>query len=240
MAVILNAKGSSYPSFSIGKNGVTLYQGTATPDNAEGIAGDFYFHINGASSQVFIKQGSSWTEIPTGGDVDGPGSSTDGAIARFSGSTGKVIENSNVTIDGNDTISVNKNSNTIKNAAYTLYNSTTDATQTQLFIDGSSTQVVLQNNTTMNFKIQIAGRKAGGSSNFIATYNGAIIRNGSAATTALLGNVTQEQVVNPNNLDWAVNISADTTNGALEIQVTGDNSTNILWGAVVNTIEVTG
>src|SRR5690606_12350773 len=33
------------------------------------------------------------------GDVTGPASSTDNAIARFDGTTGKVVQNSNVTID---------------------------------------------------------------------------------------------------------------------------------------------
>ncbi len=34
-----------------------------------------------------------------GGDVDGPASATDNAIARFNGTTGKIIQNSGVTID---------------------------------------------------------------------------------------------------------------------------------------------
>lgn len=38
----------------------------------------------------------------TYGDVDGPASSTNNAIALFNGTTGKIIKNSNVTINGND------------------------------------------------------------------------------------------------------------------------------------------
>lgn len=45
-----------------------------------------------------------------GGDVKGPGSSTDNAIVRFDGVTGKLIQNSDVTIaDGGGSISVNAN-----------------------------------------------------------------------------------------------------------------------------------
>ena len=33
-----------------------------------------------------------------GGDVNGPGSSTDNAIARFDGTTGKLLQNSGATI----------------------------------------------------------------------------------------------------------------------------------------------
>lgn len=244
MAVTLNAKGTSYPSFSIGKGGATLYQGTSAPDNADGIAGDIYFYINGSSSVVYIKQGSVWTGVGSGsgsGNVTGPVSSTNNAIPTYNGTTGELIQNTNVTIDSNNTVIINKNSNNVKSSAYTLYNTTTGTTATQLFLDGSSQQLVLSNNTTINFKIQIAARVAGtAGTSFVATYNGAIYRDGSAATTALIGNIAQEQLINPGNLDWSVLISADSTNGALKIQAIGDTATNILWAAVVNTIEVTG
>lgn len=41
-----------------------------------------------------------------GGDVVGPGSSTDNAVARFDGTTGKLIQNSSVTIDDNGSVVV--------------------------------------------------------------------------------------------------------------------------------------
>jgi hypothetical protein len=42
------------------------------------------------------------------GDVAGPASSTDNAIARFSGTTGKIIQNSGVTIDDNNLLTATK------------------------------------------------------------------------------------------------------------------------------------
>lgn len=57
---------------------------------------------DGTSGQALITDGSgvlSWTSItPGGGDVTGPASSTDNAVARFDGTTGKIIQNSAVTI----------------------------------------------------------------------------------------------------------------------------------------------
>ena len=59
----------------------------------------------GDAGQVLATNGSgtlSWT-TPSGGDVTGPGSSTDNAIVRFNGTTGKLIQASGVTInDAND------------------------------------------------------------------------------------------------------------------------------------------
>jgi len=55
---------------------------------------------DGNSGQVLTTDGSgvlSWT-TNAGGDVTGPASATDNAIARFDGTTGKLIQNSVVTI----------------------------------------------------------------------------------------------------------------------------------------------
>lgn len=42
----------------------------------------------------------------TGGDVDGPGSSTDNAVARFDGTTGKLIQNSGVIISDANVVTI--------------------------------------------------------------------------------------------------------------------------------------
>lgn len=47
---------------------------------------------------------STWVPEATGGDVSGPGSSTDEAIARFDGATGKLLQDSGVTIDDSDNL----------------------------------------------------------------------------------------------------------------------------------------
>jgi hypothetical protein len=54
---------------------------------------------DGTASQVLSTNGSgvlSWTTLS--GDVTGPGSSTDNAITRFDATTGKIIQNSQVTV----------------------------------------------------------------------------------------------------------------------------------------------
>lgn len=61
----------------------------------------------------WVYDGSSWIEYPSGGagtgDVSGPGSSTDDAVARFDGTTGKIIQNSSVTIDDSGNIATSGN-----------------------------------------------------------------------------------------------------------------------------------
>jgi len=50
--------------------------------------------------------GLKWATIAGTGDVVGPGSATDNAIARFDGTTGKLIQNSGLTIDDSGYISI--------------------------------------------------------------------------------------------------------------------------------------
>lgn len=61
-----------------------------------------------SSSQVYVSDGAgsgSWQEVVSGGDVSGPSSSTDNAISRFDGTSGKTIQDSSVTIDDSGNIS---------------------------------------------------------------------------------------------------------------------------------------
>jgi hypothetical protein len=63
---------------------------------------------DGNSGQVLTTDGSgvlSWTTNGAG-DVTGPASSTDNAIARYDLTTGKIIQNSGVTIDDSDNLTI--------------------------------------------------------------------------------------------------------------------------------------
>jgi hypothetical protein len=54
--------------------------------------------IAAGARSVVAWNGSDFVEVGSSGDVDGPASATDNAIARFDGTTGKIIQNSVVTI----------------------------------------------------------------------------------------------------------------------------------------------
>lgn len=60
--------------------------------------------VAAGQAAVVVWNGSDF-ETVSSGDVDGPASSTDTAIARFSGTTGKILQNSGVTIDGSNNVS---------------------------------------------------------------------------------------------------------------------------------------
>jgi hypothetical protein len=77
---------------------------TATPTAgavAYGTGTAYAFTNAGTTGQVLTSNGSgtpTWS-TPGGGDVVGPASATDNAIARYDGTTGKLIQNSVTTID---------------------------------------------------------------------------------------------------------------------------------------------
>ena len=78
--------------------------GSATPTAgavAYGTGTAYAFTAAGTAGQVLTSNGAgvpTWT-TNAGGDVTGPASSTDNAVARFDGVTGKLIQNSVTTID---------------------------------------------------------------------------------------------------------------------------------------------
>ena len=78
--------------------------GSATPTAgavAYGTGTAYGFTAAGTAGQVLTSNGAgvpTWT-TNAGGDVTGPASSTDNAVARFDGTTGKLIQNSVTTID---------------------------------------------------------------------------------------------------------------------------------------------
>ena len=83
---------------------------TATPTAgaiAYGTGTAYAFTAAGTSGQVLTSNGASaptWSS-PTGGDVVGPASSTDNAVARFDGATGKLIQNSGVIVSDTNGVS---------------------------------------------------------------------------------------------------------------------------------------
>jgi hypothetical protein len=81
---------STYKSFM--KN---LGAGTATLTPSSGtINGSANITLTTGNGAILFFDGANWKAITTGGgDVTGPGSSTDNGIARFDGTTGKVIQN---------------------------------------------------------------------------------------------------------------------------------------------------
>lgn len=141
-----------------GPSGKTVLNGTGAPNGATGADGDFY--IDTSANYIYgPKVSGAWgsgTSIvgpqgPGSGDVNGPASSTDNAIARFDSSTGKLIQNSTATLSDTADLTMGKllklNAST-GNPEMDLQEAGT--TRGKLFYDITNNQLVLQNSENGN------------------------------------------------------------------------------------------
>ena len=119
-------------------------------------------------------------------------------------------------------------------------NNTTNATQTQLFLDGASLRITLPNDSTWAFDCIIVGRRTDADDESAAyRITGCIDRNANAASTSLVGTPTVT-VISEDTAAWDVDAVADTTNGSLNFRVTGEAGKAIRWVGWVRLVEVTG
>lgn len=124
---------------------------------------------------------------------------------------------------------------------FIMGNDTTDATTTNLrcsWISGG--QISLVNNSAYYFRIMVVATKTGGGDTKQWFIEGLVKRGASAATTAFVGTPTVTSTfADAGAAAWTVAVVADTSNGGVNIAVTGAAATNIRWVARTTTAEVT-
>jgi hypothetical protein len=103
----------------------------------------------------------------------------------------------------------------------------------------ATNQMVLANNTAYAFQIIcIAGVTAAGNSK-AWRITGAIKRAATAASTVLVGTPSVDILAADAGASaWLLNVVADTTNGALQVQATGQAATTIRWNANIEAVQV--
>ena len=128
---------------------------------------------------------------------------------------------------------------------FVLRSDTTDATPEALTANnstaGTTNQVVLPNDSVYGFTGTVIAREDSSSTDDFAVWEikGGAVRGASASTTALGSYNINKISESTGASNWSIALSADTTNGAVAITVTGEAAHNIRWVATVNTTEVT-
>lgn len=121
----------------------------------------------------------------------------------------------------------------------TAYARTTDATPATMTIDGGSTRLTIQAESTVSFSILVTAKEeAAGGERAAYRIEGCIYRDATAASTTVAGVTTTVLHESTGTMDATV--TADTTNGAMNIVVTGVAASNIRWVAAVRMAEVVG
>jgi len=122
---------------------------------------------------------------------------------------------------------------------YVLRGDTTDATETEIFLDGSSTRLVVDTDYAYAYQ-GTAVAWAGDYSNYVHSYKieGTILY-GTDSGASLIGATTITSIGNvASSAAWSIAITADNTNKALAVKVTGAASTGIRWVVRLDTVEV--
>lgn len=120
---------------------------------------------------------------------------------------------------------------------FVLRGTTTNNTQTEIFLDGSSGRMTIPSDTTWAFDVLIAARRSDADNESAAYQISGCIDN-NAGTTALVG-TNSGLTTNEDNVLWDASVLADDTNDALVIKVTGETSKTVKWVAHVRAVQVT-
>jgi hypothetical protein len=119
-------------------------------------------------------------------------------------------------------------------ARFVLRRKTTNATATELFLDGSATRLTIPSGKIFAFTINISGVKSDGSAvaHYLRQY---ALKNVAGTTTEVYAPVT---IGTDNAAGTAIALSANDTNDALKVEVTGIAAETWRWVASVDAVEV--
>jgi hypothetical protein len=123
-----------------------------------------------------------------------------------------------------------------QSARFVLRRKTTDATATTLMLDGSTTRLTITSGKIMFADILISGIKSDGSAS--SCYKRKVAIKNVGGTTSLVGTVETIGTDIEDNAATDVAITADNTNDALQIDVTGIAAETWRWVAVVQGLEI--
>ena len=103
----------------------------------------------------------------------------------------------------------------------------------------TTNQLTLKNNSAITFKATCVAGVTGAGNTKVWELRGALKEGANAASTALVGSVIKDVIAYDSGAAaWDIDITADTTNGAIKVEVTGQASTTIRWVCTVEATEM--
>jgi len=220
----------------------------------DNVANGGYTFVGGGQSnsatalRSTVAGGVSNTASATSATVcGGQGNGADGYCSFVAGGFGgytRSIDGYHVFPASYDPLGLTSGSGILQSALLLLCRETTTATATVLASNSSSpsatNQVTLPNNSAYYFKGSVIAGVTGGGNSKAWSFEGAIKRGANAASTAIVGTVVLNTIAQDAGASaWTIAITADTTNGAIAVTVTGAASTTIRWMAKIETTEMT-
>lgn len=207
------------------------------------VAGGTSNTASGGSSFVTgdANQASNGGAAVLGGSSNTANGSSSAIIGGQSATTRLIITNRTF---GSSSNVVGGFSGSVQAGLLIIGRQTTDATATVLTSNtsaGSTTnQVILPNNSAYTFQGTCIAAKTAAGDTSSWKFEGAIKRGANAASTTLVAAVTPTVIAQDAGASaWVLAITADTTNGGIKVEVTGQAATTIRWVVKIETTEVT-
>jgi hypothetical protein len=223
MAITYSAKGTSFPSFKIYKNGPTFYQGTADPAFSAQL-GDLYVQHT-AESKLWIYKNTGWAELGVGGagnisDFLTISSSYDGSAKQIQ------FILSGTTSDDTESELFVKTPEVVSNTLLQMHSS---------FSSGGTTyynyRIAIPNDTVAMIEARVVGRDSVNSDHAGYRLTGVAINN--SGSTMLIADPIEE-IIAETTTSWIAVIEADDVNDAVSIKVTGAAASDVKWTAFVS------
>jgi hypothetical protein len=228
-----NTASDDFSTIAGGESNTAGYEAAILGGYANAATGDYSAILGGSNNTA----SGNWSAVASGtyNIASGDYSIASGSFADTRGLYGANVWASSASFGINGVAQVGN---------YIAISETTNATATVLTFDqaaaGTTNQLVLPNDSTYFFTISISARRTNADNESAAyKFEGCIDRNTNAASTALVG-VPVKTILAEDTTAWDVSVTADTTNGALAITVTGEASKTIRWVAHIQTVEVVG
>lgn len=227
LGVNSGATGVEYKTLTAG-TGVNITHGVGTITVTNTVAALQLYKENPSAPTTPLVAGTNAVAIGSGSSAPSTNSIAlgDGTSAYIAGS--KVWANGEFATAGD-----------AQAGMYVMRGITTNATPTELFIDGASVRYVIPNNSLVTFTILVSARRTdttGGGAGY--KFEGVIKKDTTAGSTTIIG-IRSRAVLGETNNTWDCDVTADTTNGSLKITVTGEAAKTIRWVAAITTSEVT-
>jgi hypothetical protein len=216
-----NSAGGGFASFAAGSscnasgsNSVAMGRSTTASGGSSLSVGGFC----SASAEGAVALGNNTTASASGAFAIGSRS-----VANRYGMIAFCPETFSVTASGD-----------AQGAIFVLRNKTTNATATELFLETPSTRLTVPSGKIIALTINISGVKSDGSAvaHYLRQY---ALKNVSGTTSEVYAPVT---IGTDNAAGTSINITANDTNDALRVEVTGIASETWRWVARVDAVEI--
>lgn len=217
-------------ALTVGANGSTV----------EGQANDVLIDI-GKIDLEFVYDGNTWQIISTMGPQGYTGSAGTGGGGGggtgYTGSQGTVGFTGSAGTQGSIGYTGSAGTGGAGSSAIVLTGTTTNGTETEIFVNGTAnSRVTITNNTISNFSIDIVGRRTDVAGD-AAAFTLKAVASKISGTTSDVGSVYETVIVKTDNA-FGVDARSDNATGTMNIYVTGAAGKTISWKASVTVLEV--